>query len=82
MENKVITYDGVKRMVWSILNILTSGGLSSNYNAIAFLLFLKGENITDKITWRFESDSSLSVREAIDQTISDFHYFKRDIQDK
>jgi type I restriction enzyme M protein len=83
MENKVITYDGVKRMVWSILNILTSGGLSSNYNAIAFLLFLKGENITDKITWRFESDSSLSVREAIDQTISDFHYcIKGDIAEK
>lgn len=73
MESKVTSYSGVKNTVWAILDLLKTTKHLDNYHVIAFLLFLKSENIADKIVWRLESDNSISILDAINRTISDFH---------
>lgn len=73
MESKVTSYSGVKNIVWAILDLLKTTKHLDNYHVIAFLLFLKSENIADKILWRLESDRSFPILDAINHTISDFH---------
>lgn len=73
MGIKSTSYNSVKNTVWSILDLLKTTKHLDNYHVIPFFLFLKSENIADKILWRIESDRSFSIVDAIEHTISDFH---------
>ena len=73
MGNKVITYNDIQKIVFSIFNAISIAKRPINFNLIALFLFLKGENITNKIAWRFENNPTISIKECLDQTIADFH---------
>lgn len=73
MSNEIKNYIDIKKTIWCFLDILRSNNLLNNFNLTAFILFLKRENILDKISWRFQSDNTISVNDAIRLTISDFH---------
>lgn len=73
MSNEIKNYSDIKKTIWYFLDILRSNNLLDNFNLTAFILFLKRENILDKISWRFQSDNSISVNDAIRMSISDLH---------
>jgi type I restriction enzyme M protein len=73
MSNEIKNYIDIKKTIWCFLDILRSNNLLNNFNLTAFILFLKRENILDKISWRFQSDNTISVNDAIRLTLSDFH---------
>lgn len=73
MDNKVTSYSDIQKIIGSIFDILNTAKQPISFNVIAFFLFLKGENISDKIIWRFEGDPSISIADAIHNTIRDFY---------
>lgn len=83
MENKVATYSDIKKIVWIILDLLRSVKQLDNFEIIAFILFIKKENIVNKLCWRFENDSILTVIDGIKDVMNDFHrQFKSEIADE
>jgi type I restriction enzyme M protein len=83
MVDNAKSYEDIKKIVWSILSLLVDTKKYIDFNIIAFILFLKKENIVDKIIWRFESDPSISVSDAIKNSIDDFNnYIHGEIAEK